>query len=378
MEEREATRQSIRGLTPGLTRRLKPRASSEARIQNDDDDERTASKPSTGSPLSISETAFSLTSSIAKICGHSDDFIPPSWAGAPMRVQSWLNQGWTAEQIDASCREQIAKRRGVSPNSITYFERGIAEFVARLSAPLPTAPQKTETTYGRKLTPHQQRLAEMRAFLEQRRRDREAGRSDDGQHAHLRATCRYSPSAPRNVLAVPHRSVPRGRRRRQRLPFDRALRANARRSAHRARRGGAADHAERANARRAIERAPKSALRSGRPHHRARVRPTRSCSAGAPRRACHRCQARRAASSTRKPRSERVRQQYGISNGGAGSATPPARRLAVTQTSLAHQVSSPRRNDSKRKSRHLGIRGRLVGEEPCVDHAPDRGHVEVR
>ena len=173
-------------INPGVNPRLDPEVkaqSPEARIQNDDDDERTASKPSTGSPLSISETAFSLTSSIAKICGHSDDFIPPSWAGAPMRVQSWLNQGWTAEQIEASCREQIAKRRGVSPNSITYFERGIAEFVARLSAPLPTAPQKTETTYGRKLTPHQQRLAEMRAFLEQRRRDREAGRSDDGQHA---------------------------------------------------------------------------------------------------------------------------------------------------------------------------------------------------
>jgi hypothetical protein len=172
------------------------RIQSQHQHQHDDDADCTAKKLSIGSPssisntassltspASISDTAFRLTSIISALCGHGGDVIPPNWAGAPMRVQSWLNQGWTAEQIEASCRAQIAKRRGAAPNGIAYFEPGIAEFVARVSAPVPTASQQTEVTHGRKLTSYQQRLAERDAFLEQRRRDRGAGRSDDRQHA---------------------------------------------------------------------------------------------------------------------------------------------------------------------------------------------------
>jgi uncharacterized protein YdaU (DUF1376 family) len=148
-----------------------------------DDDERTPSKPSIGSPL-ISDTAFKLANEIARLCGHRDDFLPPSWAGAPMRVQSWLNQGWTAEAIEASCREQMARRRGGRPDRIVYFETGIAEFVARITAPVPTA---TEASHGRKLTPRQQKLADLHALVEQRRRDhardRGTGQSDGHQHA---------------------------------------------------------------------------------------------------------------------------------------------------------------------------------------------------
>jgi uncharacterized protein YdaU (DUF1376 family) len=139
-------------------------------------------KPSIGSPL-VSDAAFKLANEIARLCGHSEGFLPPSWLGAPMHVQSWLNQGWTAEQITTSCLRQLANRDGVSPEKISYFDKGIAEFVARP----PTASAKTEVPHGRKLSPNQQRSAEFRAFLAERRRDRErnrgAGRSDGELHA---------------------------------------------------------------------------------------------------------------------------------------------------------------------------------------------------
>jgi uncharacterized protein YdaU (DUF1376 family) len=152
-----------------------------------DDDERATPKPSIGSPL-ISDTAFKLANEIASLCGHSHDFLPPSWAGAPMRVQSWLNQGWTAEAIEASCREQVARRRGGRPDRIVYFETGIAEFVARVSAPVPTAIEVSHGhPFGRKLTPRQQKLADLHALVERRRgdhaRDCGTGQSDGHQHA---------------------------------------------------------------------------------------------------------------------------------------------------------------------------------------------------
>jgi uncharacterized protein YdaU (DUF1376 family) len=161
-------------------------AQSQSQSQHDDD-ERAPSKPSIGSPL-ISDTAFKLANEIASLCGHSHDFLPPSWAGAPMRVQSWLNQGWTAEAIEASCREQVARRRGGRPDRIVYFETGIAEFVARISAPVPTAIEVSHGhPIGRKLTPRQQKLADLHALVERRRgdhaRDRGAGQSDGHQHA---------------------------------------------------------------------------------------------------------------------------------------------------------------------------------------------------
>jgi uncharacterized protein YdaU (DUF1376 family) len=140
-------------------------------------------KPSIGSPL-ISDTAFKLANEIARLCGHNEGFLPPNWAGAPMHVQSWLNQGWTAEQITTSCLRQLANRDGVSPEKISYFDKGIAEFVARP----PTASAKTEVRYGR-VTAHQQRIIEGRAALERflsRGRDQDAGRPDAPQHANDR------------------------------------------------------------------------------------------------------------------------------------------------------------------------------------------------
>jgi uncharacterized protein YdaU (DUF1376 family) len=150
---------------------------SQSQLQTDAPATRT---PSVGSPL-VSDTAFKLANEIARLCGHNEGFLPPSWLGAPMHVQSWLNQGWTAEQITTSCLRQLANRDGVSPEKISYFDKGIAEFVARP----PAQPARTEVRYGR-VSAHQQRIIEGRAALERflsRGRDQAAGRSDAPQHA---------------------------------------------------------------------------------------------------------------------------------------------------------------------------------------------------
>lgn len=142
-------------------------------------DEPATPKPSIGSSL-ISDTAFKLANEIARLCGHSEGFLPPNCAGAPMHVQSWLIQGWTAEQITTSCLRQLANRDGGSPDRISYFDKGIAEFVARP----PDSSTKTEVRHGR-VTAHQHRIIEGRAALERfrsRGRDQGDGRTDAPQH----------------------------------------------------------------------------------------------------------------------------------------------------------------------------------------------------
>jgi hypothetical protein len=190
------------GLMPGVNPEVKAQIPEariqrpeipEFKIQNRDDydrdhdpDVRTEKKISIGYPPSISETALRLTEKITALCGFSGNKMPPHWAGAPRYVQSWLNQGWTAEQIEASCRQQMAN--GAAPkNSIAYFERGIAQFVAEVTAPVPTVTLNPARTYERQLTPHQQRLAEHRAAIERYGIERTVNESNDraaGDHHH--------------------------------------------------------------------------------------------------------------------------------------------------------------------------------------------------
>jgi uncharacterized protein YdaU (DUF1376 family) len=96
---------------------------------DDDDDEQPA-------PL-VSEEANRLSDEIAKVCGHDLKFLPPSWLGAPYRVQTWIANGWPPEVVLASCREQMARKRDGPPGSVQYFEKGIAGAIAKQNAPLP-------------------------------------------------------------------------------------------------------------------------------------------------------------------------------------------------------------------------------------------------
>jgi hypothetical protein len=101
-------------------------------ITIDDDDGRPAPLDA---PL-VSEEAILISSEVASICGHDPAFLPPAWLGSAMRVQVWLSQ-WDRETIIAACSEAMAKKRDGPPSSINYFEKAIAQFAARLAAPLP-------------------------------------------------------------------------------------------------------------------------------------------------------------------------------------------------------------------------------------------------
>lgn len=81
---------------------------------------------------------YTLAKAVAGIAGRAAEFEMTGWGGAAERAQVWLDaEGWTEERILASVREQ-AGRMPSAPNSISYFEKGIAEHVARINASLPT------------------------------------------------------------------------------------------------------------------------------------------------------------------------------------------------------------------------------------------------
>jgi hypothetical protein len=88
-------------------------------------------------PQLIRPEAFKLADEIAGLCGHDLQFVPPEWHGAPLRVEVWLAAEWPREIILAAVKGALAKKRGPPPSSINYFEKPIAEAVAKASAPLP-------------------------------------------------------------------------------------------------------------------------------------------------------------------------------------------------------------------------------------------------
>ena len=101
---------------------------------------------SSKAPACKRTAGYALAKQVASIAGRAEDFEMTGWGGATQRAQVWLDaKGWTEESILASVREQAARKPG-PPNSITYFEKGIAEHIARMSAPVPTV---TLTTTGK-------------------------------------------------------------------------------------------------------------------------------------------------------------------------------------------------------------------------------------
>jgi hypothetical protein len=122
-----------------------PEAEAEAEADTDIDDDADAQARPKPSVL-ISEQAKKLADEIAVIAGHDLAFVPPSWCGAAYRVQQWIDRGWQRELVVSSIKEQIGRRRGRQVNSIQYFETGIADHIARQTAPLPNVvelPAKT-------------------------------------------------------------------------------------------------------------------------------------------------------------------------------------------------------------------------------------------
>lgn len=85
----------------------------------------------------VTPEAIALTEKLLVICGHDLKFWPPGWMGAPMRVQSWLNQGWEPAIIVVAVKTVVGKKRGPPVNSVQFFEKAIAEEIARQATPLP-------------------------------------------------------------------------------------------------------------------------------------------------------------------------------------------------------------------------------------------------
>jgi hypothetical protein len=85
----------------------------------------------------IGPEALKLAEQLLIIAGHDPGFWPPGWCGAPLRVQFWLNQGWPAEIILAAVKSAAGRKRGDPAASVQFFEKAVAEEVARQSAPVP-------------------------------------------------------------------------------------------------------------------------------------------------------------------------------------------------------------------------------------------------
>ncbi len=99
-------------------------------LKNDDD---TSAKV----PL-ISKEAFEVAKELTILVGYDPEFMPPSWHGAAYKIQAWLTGGWPCEAILTSAKIQMEGRgKRAPPNSVKYFEKGIADFIATQSAELP-------------------------------------------------------------------------------------------------------------------------------------------------------------------------------------------------------------------------------------------------
>lgn len=108
----------------------------------------------------ISRETLSLADDLAEIAGLGRDpkNLPPGWCGAPMRIQAWLDHGWSPELIRVGAREAMGRKRDGPPDTVNYFEKPIARAVAKQTSPLPvvvlqtpkvihgTAPDRSEQT----------------------------------------------------------------------------------------------------------------------------------------------------------------------------------------------------------------------------------------
>ena len=91
-------------------------------------------------------SSFELAEKLLVIAGHSTEFWPPGWCGAPNRVATWLAQGWQPEIIVAAVTAAAARKHGAPANSVQFFEKAIAEEHARQAAPLPQVEIREQQT----------------------------------------------------------------------------------------------------------------------------------------------------------------------------------------------------------------------------------------
>jgi uncharacterized protein YdaU (DUF1376 family) len=104
-------------------------------------------RASAGPSEMVSREAISIADELCLIAGHDIEAMPPSWCGAAMRVQTWLNTNatWTREIILTAARGAMANKTDGPPNTVNYFEKPIARLVQQQAAPVKTSGGTNET-----------------------------------------------------------------------------------------------------------------------------------------------------------------------------------------------------------------------------------------
>jgi len=93
----------------------------------------------------VTPEALQLTEKLLVIAGHSPSAWPPGWGTAALRVQTWLNEKWPTEIIIAKAKAMMARNHD-PPQTVQFFERGIAAEIAKQSAPLPKVEFRDQET----------------------------------------------------------------------------------------------------------------------------------------------------------------------------------------------------------------------------------------
>lgn len=87
----------------------------------------------------VSREAIETAEAVAAIAGYPEPAgWPPGWCGAPMRVQSFLSEGYHPQHLMIGARAVMAgKPAEFRPWSIEYFARSFADARGRAEAPVP-------------------------------------------------------------------------------------------------------------------------------------------------------------------------------------------------------------------------------------------------
>jgi hypothetical protein len=88
------------------------------------------------SPI-ITPEATALAQEIVKIAGQNWDVLEPGWCAAAYRCQQWLKNGWPRALIVSGVQSMVAAKASEKINSVAYFERGLARFIAQHTRPVP-------------------------------------------------------------------------------------------------------------------------------------------------------------------------------------------------------------------------------------------------
>lgn len=105
--------------------------SKERNYIHDDDDARVVSM--------ITLQAHTITEQLKAIAGVDPDPMacPPGWCGAPLQVQSWLNEGVTPDAMLIGARTVMSRKRDGPPATVAYFGPEIAKVAKKGTRPLP-------------------------------------------------------------------------------------------------------------------------------------------------------------------------------------------------------------------------------------------------